>query len=301
MAKKRAKKATRRVSKAKRPRARRRKRAPEDRADAQPWLFDGASGEVNPAALPSRPPRKLTPRQRAIREEREQASRIRVEEMRARRRARLAMRPPEMRSKDYALPQELQDWLLSLFSTAEIDRFFWEHKFGGDETDRQEVEAKCYELRQFALDWYLQGCRQGYIEGRTVELLSGGDRVIERTKKTRAKLVPFDGVEIPMDERDARIFFELPAMRQKACTADEGDELMGKRAGFADGRQVRNIFFEQAVLREWAALVQQGFGEARAAERVVQKYGIDKHGKPRHKKVRAILTKAPQRTLPEVH
>jgi len=74
---------------------------------------------------------------------------------------------------------------------------------------------------------------------------------------------------------------------------------MGQRAELT-GKQVRNIFFEQTVLREHAALMQQGFGEAAAAEQVVQKHGIDKHGKPRHKKVRDILAKAPQRRLPEV-
>jgi hypothetical protein len=147
-------------------------------------------------------------------------------------------------------------------------------------------------------DAYRQGCRQGYIEGRVVEVTARDYRTIRKTKKTRAKLVPYDGGKISMDERDTQIFFELSSMRREHGS-DAGDELMGRRACL-DGRQVRNIFFEQTVLRERAALIQQGFGEADAAERVLQKHGLDKLGKSRRRKVLAILAKAPQRSLPEV-
>lgn len=192
-----------------------------------------------------------------------------------------------MQGVAYQLPDEVRTFLGHLFEEPPlVVQAGW---------TAQDVAAITRALWQA----YEQGCEQGYIEGRLVEITARREVGAEKQRKTRANLVPFDGVKIPMDVRDARIFFELPAMRLRAGTADEGDELMGQRAELS-GKHVRNIYFEQTVLREHAALVQQGFREAAAAERVVQKYGIDKHGKPRHKKVRDILAKAPQRRLPEV-
>ncbi len=290
MAKKRAKKATRRTSKAKRSTARRRRPWYVDPATGQRLIFHPETGTLAPGAVWSGDGRKLSPAEQAERDERERVARLRREEFRARARAAEANR--RALGMEF-LPRDLQDWLLCGvdigYQVREVSR---EH---GLELDARACEV----LEQWAQDLYLEGCRQGYIEGRLVEIAAKQEVGAGKHQKLRANLVPFDGVKIPMDERDAKIFRELPAMRQRAGTADEGDELMGERVELT-GKQVRNIYFEQTVLRERAALVQQGLGAAAAAERVVQKYGLDKHGKPRQAKVRAILKKAPQRTLPEV-
>lgn len=290
MAKKPVKKSMRRTRKAKRSTARRRERLAVDPAPVQAWLFHPKTGKPATAGAPPADVRKLSPSERARQGERERVARLRSEEFRARARAAKASR----RALGVVfLSRDLQRWLLSGVDIGgrvrEVSRYH------GLKLDARACES----LEQWAEDLYLEGCRQGYIEGRLVEITATREVGAGKHQKKRANLVLFDGVKIPMDVRDARIFRELPAMRLQADTAAEGDELMGQRAELT-GKQVRNIFFEQTVLREHAALMQQGFGEAAAAERVMQKHGVDKHGKPRHEKVRAILAKAPQRRLPEV-
>jgi hypothetical protein len=197
----------------------------------------------------------------------------------------------ERNPTDYELPVEVQKFLDALYNEPNL--------LPPNGSCVRTDTVRMWRILQALRDAYRQGCRQGYVEGRLTEVVAKDRRLIGKMAKERAKLVSYDGVKIPMDERDAKIFFELPAMRRSAETATAGDDAMGERACL-DGRQVRNIFFEQTVLREYVALIQQGLGEAGAAERVVHKHGVDKHGKPRHKKVRDILAKAPQRTLPEV-
>jgi len=289
MAKKRAKKATRRASKAKRSTARRRRPWYVDPATGQRLMFHPGTGKPAPGAERSGDGRKLSPAEQAEQDERERVAALRREEFRARARAAEANR--RALGVEF-LPRDMRDWLLSHAGISG-----WHGNAVRDVSQRHELELdarECEVLEQWAKDLYLEGCRQGYLEGRLVEIVAKQEVGAGKHQKLRANLVPFDGVKIPMDERDARIFRELPAMRREHGS-DKGDELMGRRAGFDDGRQVRNIFFEQMVLRERAALMQQGFGAAAAASRVV-----DKHGKPRQAKVRAILKKAPQRTLPEV-
>lgn len=289
MAKKRAKKATRRASKAKRSTARRR-RPWYVEPGGQRLIFHPKTGKPAPGAEPSGDGHKLSPAEQAERDEQQRLERLRREEFRARARAANASR---WALGVEFLPRHMQDWLLYHARMGETLRdVSWRYEL--------ELDARaCEVLEQWAKDLYLEGCRLAYIEGRLVEIAARQEVGAGKQRKTRANLVPFEGVKIPMDVRDARIFRELPVMRRRAGTADEGDELMGERVELT-GKQVRNIYFEQTVLRERAALVRQGLGAAAASERVVQKYGADKHGKPRHKKVRDILAKAPQRTLPEV-
>jgi len=285
-------KASRPVKRARAAKASQRKRPPVDPVTGHYLLFDPVTGEPTQR----RPVRQLTAKEQAKRKreenERCDASRLRREESRARARAADARR--EQLGVE-PLPRGVEGWLLSHIDDIgsrvnEVSRYH------GLQLDARVCET----VKEWAVELYLEGCRRAYIEGRLAEIAARQQVGAGKQRKTRANLVPFDGVKIPMDERDAKIFVLLPEMRRQAGTADEGDELMGER-GELTGKQVRNIHFEQTVLRERAALVQQGLGENAASERIVNKYGVDKHGKPRHKKVRDILAKAPQRMLPEVH
>jgi hypothetical protein len=245
MAKKRAKKATRRASKAKASQARRRDRVPVDRATGQGWIFDPKTGELTREALPG-VPRKLTPRQRAILEEREQSRRIRREEILARRKARYAMRPPAMRSRDFALPQDLQDWLLSLFSTAKIDRFFWQHSFSAGEADSREVEANCYELRNLAIECYLEGCRQGYIEGYVHRRQSDIKRSRAGNDGKRQAPVKVRDEIMSRDERDERMAADYATLCEIMKPTAACMEL-ASRYGFESWQGVRKALKNHAA------------------------------------------------------
>lgn len=292
MAKKRAKKVTRAASKAKRSTARRGQRLLVDSGTGQAWMFDPKTGEPAPGSVVERQLVRLSPAERARLAKRAHEENLRRDEFRARRRARLTSRGSLLPE---SLPSELERWLLSLRDPAgEASEVLRWHDV--------ELGAAAREvLEQWARDWYLEGCRQGYVEGRLVEIATRQDSSVRKVKRERNRVVTVEGVPMSKDERDAEIFASWPELKREHG-AEVAERILEQRYGVGD-RRVRQIVLEQSVLREWAGLVQQGFGEALAAERVVQKHGVDQHGKPspkRQEKIRKILAKAPLRTLPEV-
>jgi len=287
MAKKRAKKATRRAGKAKASRARRRDRVPVDRATGQVLMFDPKTGQPTPGAL-SGPPRKLTTRQRAAMEEHEQSRRIWREEFRARRRARLATRK---RVDVEHLPRELEAWLLSLESPRNAGEVLRWHDV--------RLDARvCEALEEWATECYLEGCRQGYIEGRVEQAAARRAVSDQRIRRWREQVVKVDGQELDRDDRDGLMYAEFLVLEQ-AHGSSVAERKLEQKHGVCD-RRIRQIILEQKVLREYWVLVEQGVGQAAAADRVVQKHGVGKHGKPRHARIREIVAKARVRKPPEM-
>lgn len=287
MAKKRAKKATRRASKAKASQARRRDRVPVDRATGQGWMFDPKTGQPTPRALPG-PPRKLTPRQRAAMETQRRADRIRQEEFLARRRARIATRK---RVDVEHLPRELEVWLLSLASPRDAGEVLRWHEV--------RLDARvCKALEEWATECYLEGCRQGYIEGRVEQAAARRAVSDQRIRRLREQLVEVDGEELDRDERDGVMYAEFLVLEREHGSS-VAERMLEQKHGVCD-RRIRQIILEQKVLREYWVLVEQGVGEAAAADRVVQKHGVGKHGKPRQARIREIVAKARVRKPPEM-
>lgn len=301
MAKKRAKKAAKRASKAKASQSPKRLRAakapkrslrwPVDPQTGSPLLFHPVTGEAyrdpRQAELPPRTRRKLERREQSRRAE-SRASRL---ERLARRDAKLTVR---RRVVVEQLPPELEAWLLEVDGPG---RLVGEELVGDVLRSHGEslLESRVvYEaIGELAREWYLRGCRQGYIEGRVEQLVS---RRQVADKRNRLKREQSD-----MDERDARIFKAWPSLKREHG-AEEAERLIAKDEGIGD-RRVRQIVLEQRVLCEHAALVLEGLGEAAAVARVVEKNGVDKDGKPSQKRqatVRKILEKARLRSFPEM-
>ena len=182
----------------------------------------------------------------------------------------------------------------------------------------QEWMAKRYGKHRAAIDAaadvieaaYMEGCLQGFIEGRVMDRAPRRRASDNANRAKRMQLVTAEQVvdgkvkkrplPMDMDERDALIYAEFLSLQAKHV--EKPDEMLAEKHGMSD-RHVRGIVLEQKVLREHAALVRQGMVAAEAADRLVRKYGVGRHGNPkedRQASVRKILAKGRLRRLPEL-
>jgi len=277
-----------------------RKRPPVDPVTGNGLLFDPVTGEAMRPWFEGLSEAERDEKERRWRRQ-QAAFKAGVLQRRAARRAiresRLARRPPEMRSREYALPKSLVDWMRSLVElqrhgTVEVAMFELEMATH----DRDSLRKMRDILEQLMDESFVAGCTQGYIEGRVAEL--GVRRKTSDKLHRRKRERPVSG-EMDMDERDAAIFAEVQSLAPELGKEDAERQVAGKH-GISD-RRVRGIVLEQTVLREYLVLVPM-IGEEQASLRVLDKYGVDKRGKADDKRraaIQKILPKLRLRKLPE--
>jgi len=182
---------SKRTSKAKRPRT-----IPRDPVTGQQFIFDPATGE------PTRRyrHRRLTAEQIKAEKAARAARRQRQEERRAAFRERLARRPVEMQRREYRLPGDVAAFLDRLF----LNPLTWHDQ-------RQQVSvAEAHEMIDAA---YMEGCRQGFIEGRVLDLEPKRQRSAKANAAKRQKPREHNGMRYTLDQRDAAIVAEYAVLR----------------------------------------------------------------------------------------
>lgn len=290
--------AKRKTSKAK---ASRHKRPPVDPVTGHYLLFDPVTGEPTQRG----PVRQLTAKEQAKRKreenERRDASRLRRAARKAVREARLSRRPAKMRSREYALPKELMAWMRSVASLRQdhIDGSLVSRAIERAVHEGDAVQAKMLIsslVRELVDEAFTAGCTQGYIEGRVAELAV--KREVSDTGNRRKRERKVSG-EMDMDSRDAEIFAEVQSLAPE-LGKDKAEQRVAEKHDITT-RRVRGVVLEQTVLPEYVMLVSM-LGEVAASQRVLDKYGVDKHGKPDERKraaIQKILPKLRLRKLPE--
>jgi len=182
---------SKRTSKAKRPRT-----IPRDPETGQQFIFDPATGE------PTRRyrHRRLTAEQIKAEKAARAARRQRQEERRAAFRERLARSPVEMQRREYRLPGDVAAFLDRLF----LNPLTWHDQ-------RQQVSvAEAHEMIDAA---YMEGCRQGFIEGRVLDLEPKRQRSAKANAAKRQKPREHNGMRYTLDQRDAAIVAEYAVLR----------------------------------------------------------------------------------------
>jgi hypothetical protein len=118
-----------------------------------------------------------------------------------RHRERLERRPASMRGRGYRLPADVAGFL---------DRLFQHHPL------RWPVECDhitLAEAREMIDAAYAEGCTQGYIEGRVVDLEPRRKRAAAANAAKRKKPREHNGMRFTLDQRDAAIVTEFTAYR----------------------------------------------------------------------------------------
>lgn len=115
-------------------------------------------------------------------------------------RQRLARRPARMRSLAYRLPDDVEAFLQRLFSNP----LTW--------SDQRESIA-VDDAHQMIEEAYAEGCRQGFIEGRIVDLEPKRERSQKANAAKRQKPREHNGMRYTLDQRDAAIVAEYAVLR----------------------------------------------------------------------------------------
>lgn len=174
-----------------------RRRVPVD-AGGHMLLFDPTTGE------PTNPPTVLAPavRARLDRQDRarRQAARERYNARREAHRQRLARRPAEMQRRTYRLPDDV---------TVFLDRLFRNPLIWPDQREQITVA----DAREMIAEAYAEGCRQGFIEGRVLDLEPKRQRSAKANAAKRQKPREHNGMRYTLDQRDAAIVAEYAVLR----------------------------------------------------------------------------------------
>jgi hypothetical protein len=115
-------------------------------------------------------------------------------------RRRIARRPESMRSRQYRLPDDVAAFLGRLFRSPLTYR---------DQRESITV-AEAGEMIDAA---YAEGCRQGFIEGRVLDLEPKRQRSAKANAAKRKKPREHNGMRFTLDQRDAAIVAEYAALR----------------------------------------------------------------------------------------
>ncbi len=197
-----------------------------DPATGQLLIFNPATGELTPGAQSS----KLSPAaQRRVDErerQRKQASREWRAARTAARNAWNERRQSAMRRRGYRLPDEVAMFLAGLH---EEPSFYY-----GD----THVEVK--QVIEIAAAAYMDGCRQGYIEGRVADLEPKRQRSRKDNAAKRQKRQDCGGQMMTLDERDAAIVSEYPTLR-KMLGSIEAQLRLAEKYGLSSREQVGNV------------------------------------------------------------
>lgn len=174
-----------------------RKRVPVD-AGGHTLLFDPRTGE------PTIPAPRLSAAQRArikARErERVQAARERQAARRAAFNARLARRPAAMQAAGFRLPDDVAAFLKRLRD----DPLQW---------NDQREQITVADAREMIEEAYMEGCTEGFIEGRVLDLEPKRERSRKANAAKRQKPREHNGMRFTLDQRDAAIVAEHALLR----------------------------------------------------------------------------------------
>lgn len=211
---------------AKRRPAARRGKPMADPTSGQLLMFNPATGAATPAAQsPELSPaarRRVAQRDR----ERKQASRERYAARRAARISWQKGRESATRSRGYKLPNEVVPFLAGLH----VPPSFY--------ADQRHIDID--EAVEIAAAAYMEGCSQGYIEGRVADLESKRKRSTDMLAAKRGKIQDCGGHVMTLDERDAAIVAEYPTLRAMLGSIEAQLRLAGKY-GLSSREQVANI------------------------------------------------------------
>jgi len=178
-------------------------RKPARRPGGKQLVFDfNAVPKKRRRSVPDRPPSQavIEARQRA------EASRAALREKRDQH---------DAMQRRYQLPRELQSFLDRLY----VEPDLWRYQRDGSPIPREEVA----ELLQQA---YVQGCTQGYIEGRVVDL----EPKRERSRKANAARREKHN----LDQRDAEIVEKFRRLRAEAISAGDAQARLAIQHGLTD-------------------------------------------------------------------
>jgi hypothetical protein len=207
------------VSKSKRSRGKR-PGIPRDPATGQQFIFDPATGE---------PTRRYRSR-KATAAEIEAARERQRERSRKAAARRAAFCEKQQRHDDaerrFTLPDDVRLFLERLYNEPYLP---WDQPYFA----REQVEELLREV-------YVQGCTEGYIEGRALGLERDRRVSKKRHQLRRQKRQDCGGQMMTLDERDAAIVAEFPALRKMLGSIDAQWRL-AEKYGLISREQVGNI------------------------------------------------------------
>jgi hypothetical protein len=155
-------------------------------------------------------------------------------------RSKAASRPKlkTMKSGEYQLPPELREYLLRIGPTVS-----WKVKlFDADGSPYQErdVIEQANIIREAVHQAYVEGCLQGFIEGQLVYATTAQERSRNANAAKRSKPVVVDGQRMTLDQRDAAIVREFPALKAIVGSTEAQLRLAGKY-NLESAKQIGNI------------------------------------------------------------
>lgn len=123
-------------------------------------------------------------------------------------RGRIARRPESMRGRKYRLPDDVAEFLDRLFQTS------------GLRLRDQREHVTVAEANEMIDAAYAEGCRQGFIEGRVLDLEPKRQRSAKANAAKRQKPREHNGMRYTLDQRDAAIVAEYAALRPMVGATD---------------------------------------------------------------------------------
>jgi hypothetical protein len=197
-----------------------------DPATGQLLMFNPATGQPTPAAQSP----KLSPAaQRRVAEKERQRTQKAKESRAAITAARKAWkerRDSATKARGYRLPEAVLSFLAGLHDPP---AFF---------ADQKHVDID--EVFQLTAAAYVDGCRQGYIEGRVADLEPKRQRSRKANAAKRQKRQDCGGQMMTLDERDAAIVSEYPTLR-KMLGSIEAQLRLAEKYGLTSREQVGNV------------------------------------------------------------
>lgn len=136
--------------------------------------------------------------------------------------ARLARRPAAMQWR-YQLPRDVQQFVERLYEE-------WRVYHGPIRVDPPVPAAAVIDLIEAA---YMEGCRQGFIEGRVLDLEPKRQRSAKALAAKRQKPREHNGMRYTLDQRDAAIVAEYAVLRPMVG-ATEAQYRLGEKYGRTD-------------------------------------------------------------------
>lgn len=211
---------------AKRTRVKAARKKPVADATGQLLMLDPITGDLTSAA---RAP-KLSRAQRQLAEHREQErKRVLRERYLACRAARVAWRSRRdaaVRSRGYRLPEAVVAFLKTLHDEPTF-------QYGDTHVEIEKV-------LEIAAEAYLNGCRQGYIEGRVADLEPNRERSRKANAAKRQRRQDCGGHMMTLDERDAAIVAEYSTLRDMLGSI-EAQLRLAEKYGLSSREQVGNV------------------------------------------------------------
>lgn len=147
--------------------------------------------------------------------------------------ARLAQRPPTMQGNDYRLPPDVESFVRSIFRPHDI-RAAGYCSVGLDQV------ADDHGIEHAYLSAYMEGCRQGYIEGRVADLEPKRERSRKANAAKRQRPQDCGGHMMTLDQRDAAIVAEYPTLRAMLGSI-EAQLRLAEKYGLSSREQVANV------------------------------------------------------------